>query len=81
MFGTGVGCFVLEEALQHAGRKADRWGVIHAIQSFGAHINNACPGEVPFLPASPSPTSQKKTFLEQSDFGLAFGGEKIEHSV
>ena len=62
MFGTGVGCFVLEEALQHAGRKADRWGVIHAIQSFGAHINNACPGgkkqlDVFFSPRiPPSPT-------------------------
>jgi hypothetical protein len=37
MFGTRVGCFVLEEALQHAGRKADRRGVIQSIQSFGAH--------------------------------------------
>jgi hypothetical protein len=37
MFGTGVGCFVLEEALQHAGRKADRRGVIQSIQSFGSH--------------------------------------------
>ena len=70
MFGTGVGCFVLEEALQHAGRKADRWGVIHAIQSFGTHINNACPGgknnwTFSFLPAFPHPLpnqKKKKTF-------------------
>ena len=60
----------LEEALQHAGRKADRWGVIHAIQSFGAHINNACPGgknnwTFSFLPAFPHPLpnqKKKKTF-------------------
>ena len=68
MFGTGVGCFVLEEALQHAGRKADGWGVIHAIQSFGAHINNACPGgkttgRFLFSPHSPIPyLTKKKTF-------------------
>ena len=69
MFGTGVGCFVLEEALQHAGRKADGWGVIHAIQSFGAHINNACPGgkttgRFLFSPHSRIPylTKKKKTF-------------------
>ena len=55
----------LEEALQHAGRKADRWGVIHAIQSFGAHINNACPGgknnwTFSFLPAFPHPLPNQK---------------------
>ncbi len=85
-FGTGVGCFVLEEALgctvQHAGRKADRRRD-SLIPSFGCMTLMALRvrGSQEPLPAFRifllGPRSRKKFWRSNSNSG--FGGKMIPH--